>query len=220
MQPNLGGLRVGLIADGNRRWAEKHGRSISQGYSAGADKAVDFIRHCAVTEVSHLAIYAASRENIEKRGRENLSEIFTSINSAFRKILGDINSFPVAFNVLGNTEGFGEIITKPLEALNSARTLKPKMSCTIIFNYSIDWDLRVSLESNPKHAAISRSAFIVPPLDLVIRTSGERRLSGFLPIQSSYAELVFVDTLWPDFSLEQVQEISSEYQRRKRRFGE
>ena len=228
---------VAVIMDGNGRWAEKQGVTRVQGHNAGMLAMKEIIKRADVMGIKYLTVYAFSTENW-KRSQEEVGGIFKLLvkyvaseltelhqNNVKVRILGDYSQIPksavdsiekalkttenndgLQFNIALNYGGRQEIIrgAQKLAAMVMSGELKPE---------EIDEEL------------ISKSLYTgdengnVPDPDLIIRTSGEERLSNFLLWQCAYSELAFTDSLWPDFTPDEFEAMVMAFTNRKRRFG-
>ena len=224
---------IGIIMDGNRRWAKEKGMPISYGHKEGAKTLEKIVRYANKIGLAYITLYAFSTENW-KRAEEEVKALMLLLQNYLDdyskradtenirvKILGDItalsngmqksiqncmertkNNTGVTFNIALNYGGRDEI----LKATKKIATLvkNGEMEIGDITEKTIEENLYTKGE---------------PDVDLVIRTSGEKRLSGFLPWQSIYAEILFMDKKWPDFTESDLDEAIIEYQRRTRKFG-
>lgn len=207
---------VGLIPDGNRRWAERQGLPRHAGYSAGIAPGIELVAHCRRLGVEELSIYGFTTENTHRPGDQVAAFRRACVEFSERVLAGG-----AALLVIGDSASRvfpGEL--KALALRRSAGDLRVNM----LVNYGWQWDLRAKVA--PSEAATRR----VDPfpgigsrgasrIDLVVRWGGRRRLSGFLPIQSAYADLHVVDTLWPDMRPEEFEQALRWYARQERTMG-
>lgn len=221
---------LGIINDGNRRWATLANKTYEDGYMAGARKGVKVVRWCLESGIRHLSAFAVSQENVQHRPPEEINaalnatllfcEEVRQIPDASLRIFGDVVALP-------KTAHRREELIKLLKEVPVDRASRA-LEVHIGINYSSQAELTTLLRSLQKEGveAISREPrdFIlsahVPDIDLLIRTGGRRRLSGFLPLQSAYAELHFIDVLWPTFSRKNFDEALDWFNRQERHFGE
>jgi len=231
---------VAIITDGNGRWARAHGLPVNEGHSAGADTVKARLRDAAELGVEEFTVYSFSTENWSRPVEEvqGLMEMFS------QRIAGEtpeLHEEGVRMRFIGRREGIGEKLTEQMlwaEELTRANTT---ITMFVAFNYGgraeiIDAARRFtakrvaqSAEGRPAGPLALRSdeeefraCLYAPEMhdpDLIIRTSGERRLSNYLLWQSAYSELVFRDELWPDFTREALEQSLAEYSERRRRFG-
>ncbi|MBP3202557.1 MAG: di-trans,poly-cis-decaprenylcistransferase [Bacteroidales bacterium] len=222
---------VSIIMDGNGRWAKARGKERVYGHIEG----VESVRACleaAVEEgVKYLSVYAFSEENWNRPEAEVMALMelmFQSMKKEFKTFM-DNN---VRFMVLGNRARLSENLNAAIDAMMAETSVNTGTTLILFLSYSGKWDILQAM----KKAAASLSAqefqqmelqdfdrYLVtagiPDPDLLIRTSGELRLSNYLLWQSAYTEYYFTDTLWPDFRKPQFREALEEYARRDRRYG-
>lgn len=216
--------------DGNGRWAKQKGKVRTYGHKKGIQIVREITQWCAKNDIAYLSLYAFSTENwnrpktevnflmksLEKYLLEEANTYYE--NNIKFKAIGDINNFSNPLKTLikeleQNTQN-NTALTQVL-ALNYGSRDEIKRTFEKIFlqkSYEKQPDLKQLIESNLDTAGM-------PDVDLLIRTGGEMRLSNFLLWQSSYAELFFTPTLWPDFTSEELEKIIQSYQKRIRRFG-
>jgi undecaprenyl diphosphate synthase len=191
---------VGIIPDGNRRWAEQHGLPTWAGYDAGVAPALRLLGLCRELGIEEVSTYGFTKENV-RRPREQVQ----AFRDACVRFALQVAEAGAGLLVVGdaNSPAFPE----PLQQFANARIAgTPRLN--LLVNYGWQWDLRVGLtrsrdlgEKNPMTTLGSRH---VSRIDLVIRWGGRRRLSGFLPLQCAYADVAVVDTLWPDMRDEEL----------------
>jgi undecaprenyl diphosphate synthase len=228
---------VAVIMDGNGRWAQKNKTTRLAGHNAGMKAMKEIVKSSSTLGVEHLTVYAFSTENW-KRSVEEVSGIFKLIviyvdkelkelhkNNVKVKILGDYSKLPQesidrldkALDTTKNNTGLQFNIALNYgsrnEIMNAVRLISEKMKSGELEPDEITEDM-IS-----QHLYTGSLFNDVPDPDLIIRTSGERRLSNYLLWQCAYSEFVFSDVLWPDFSPEEYKKIIEEYQSRDRRFG-
>ena len=215
--------------DGNGRWAKARGLSRSQGHRAGTEAARAIVEACLDLGISHLTLYTFSRENW-KRPADEVRFLFDLLVDFIKRELADLEGRGVRLQVLGDTD---ELPFATRTALNHAcsRTSKnDRLILNLALNYSGREELvracRLFMASGKPAEELtpdSLSGYLYtagqPDPDLVIRTSGEQRISNFLLYQTAYSEFVFTDTLWPDFTPERLHEAIREFASRSRRFG-
>jgi undecaprenyl diphosphate synthase len=223
---------VAIVMDGNGRWAQQRGLPRLMGHNAGMNAMTEIVRHASDSGVEHLTVYAFSTENW-KRSADEVSGIFGLLVKFVRLKLRELVDNNVAVSVIGD---YAPIPSDARAALE--KTIADTAGCTgmrfiIALNYGSRADiLQAALRyadavaSGGVDAASGEVAFAgclstagIPDPDLVIRTSGERRLSNFLLWESAYSEFVFTDVLWPDFTPAEFDRCIDEYRRRERRFG-
>jgi undecaprenyl diphosphate synthase len=213
---------VAIITDGNGRWARARGVSVSEGHSAGADTVKDRLRDAAELGVKELTVYSFSTENWSRPPGEvsGLMEMFS------RRIVEEtpeLHEEGVRMRFIGRREGISEELVGQMRGAESLTDGNQRITLFVAFNYGgraeiLDAALRFEGSTEEEF----RNCLYAPEMhdpDLIIRTSGERRLSNYLIWQSAYSELVFRDELWPDFTREALEESLSEFSERRRRFG-
>jgi undecaprenyl diphosphate synthase len=220
---------VAIIMDGSGRWAAEHGVSVPDGHRAGSRALRPVVETAIDLGIESLAVYAFSTENWTRPADEvaALMEIFSE---TIDRELEDLAARGVRCRFVGRRDRAPEWLRAKMEELEAATTGKTRLQLWIAFDYGgraelVDAARRLA-ESGQEpdqfdEAAMAASLYEpeMPDPDLVIRTSGERRISNFLLWQSAYAEYVFTDALWPDFGPEELRAAIEEYARRRRRFG-
>ena len=207
---------VAIIMDGNGRWAEQRGLQRSFGHEAGERALFDVVEGALEAGVRFLSVYAFSTENWNRPKGE--VEFLLGFNRLLLKQRrNDMNERGVRIRRIGRAEPVPQDVLDEFaaaEELTAGNTLLDLMVC---FNYGG----RAELEDAAAAGSIPENLYApdVPDVDLLIRTSGEMRLSNFLLWQSAYAELYFTDTLWPDFDRHSLFEALEDYAGRDRRFG-
>jgi undecaprenyl diphosphate synthase len=224
---------VGVVMDGNGRWARKKGLPRLAGHNAGMLAMKEIVKRSSSLGVKHLTVYAFSTENW-KRGVEEVSGIFNLLVVYVDKELAELNANGVRVRVLGDYERLPANAVGRLRRSLETTADNGGLQFNIALNYgsrdelvrgmrSIAEDVREGrLEvSDVDEGLVAGRLYTagVPDPDLIIRTGGERRLSNFLLWQSAYSEFVFSDVYWPDFSPEEFERAIEEYQSRDRRFG-
>ncbi|MBI4920036.1 di-trans,poly-cis-decaprenylcistransferase [Candidatus Azambacteria bacterium] len=218
---------LGIIMDGNRRWARSRGLSPSEGHRAGCEKAKEVLKWCREAEIKILTLYAFSTEN----WRRAKSEVNFLMNIFYRILTKDIKELHknnVRVRIVGRKEDFSEKLQKAIEESEKLT----ENNTGIILNLAINYGGRQEIvdafnkimENPPKKITeniISQNIYTagLPDPNLIIRTSGEMRLSGFLMWQSVYSELRFVKRHWPDFSKKDFNDALADFANRQRRFG-
>ena len=220
---------LGLILDGNRRWAKEHGVPVYEGHKAGY-KTVETILQAAMDRgVEYVSVYAFSTENWNRSADEvrQLMKLFLWI---FRHELQNLKNHGVRVHVLGNKLRIGKALLKAVH--RAEQETKDNKRGTLLF--CLDYggqqeivDAMKQLVADGVNANDITAEKIsgqlqtngIPPVDLIIRTSGEQRLSNFMLWNAAYSELMFTPTKWPDFSVEELNAMLDAYGERHRRFG-
>lgn len=217
---------VAIILDGNARWAEQRGLPVAEGHRAGTRALRRTVEAAIDLGVESLAVYAFSTENWTRPPDEveTLMEIF---DETIDRELPDLAAQGVRTRFIGRRDRAPEELQRKMAHLEEATAANDRLHLWIAFDYGgraeiIDAARRLAQEGVEPDEELFRSYLYAPDMpdpDLLIRTSGEQRISNFLLWQLAYSELVFVDTLWPDFGEEQLRSALEDYARRRRRFG-
>lgn len=219
--------------DGNGRWAASHGLPRLEGHRRGAERLIEVIDACIDAGIGTLTVFAFSAENW-KRPLEEISGLFKLGEWILRAHLARLEKRDVRLRVIGDVAGLPDFVRGPLadvmrssqdnkaftlvvalnygarqEIVTAARAVAEDVAAGRLLPAAVDWS---ALEARLQTAGM-------PDPDLIIRTSGEFRLSNFLLLQSAYAEIVFASVFWPDFDKAQLHLALAEYARRERRFG-
>ncbi len=229
-------VHVGIIMDGNGRWAKQHNVPRLVGHNAGMEAMKEIVRRASDLGIKYLTVYAFSTENW-KRSEEEVSGIFKLLVKFVRLDLDELNEKNVKVMTLGDYSVIPDAARKSLEKTLETTRDNTGLQFNIALNYGSRDEITKAVNAIVKDVQegkidgeiteelISRYLFTgdacgnIPDPDVIIRTSGEERLSNFLLWQSAYSEFVFTDVLWPDFSPEVFEQTIEEYQKRDRRFG-
>ena len=224
---------VAIIMDGNGRWAKKRGLPRVAGHRAGAEAVRRTLRAAVKNGVEVLTLYAFSSENW-RRTEEEVSDLKGLLGYYLERELDSLAKEGVRLRLIGDYSAFGPDLSKRLERAMERLQANGRLTLVVALNYGSRAEIAsaarklaikaVAGEVNP--ASIDEDALEselqthgLPELDLLIRTSGEVRLSNFLLWQAAYAELVFTPTLWPDFGEAELAEAIEQFAARERRFG-
>jgi undecaprenyl diphosphate synthase len=224
---------VAIIMDGNGRWAAERGLPRAEGHRQGVESVRRTVEAVLELGITHLTLFSFSSENWA-RPKQEINDLFGLLRRFIRRDLADLHKNGVKIRVIGTRSGLdGDILRMIDDALELTKD-NTALNLTIAFNYGARDEIaraarRIAedvAEGTLAAAEVTEERFgsyldtaNLPDPDLLIRTSGELRLSNFLLWQLAYAEFVFVDTYWPDFSRDQLEAALAEYQRRSRRFG-
>ncbi len=224
---------VAIIMDGNGRWAKEHGVSRLSGHDAGMKAMKEIVKRSSTLGVEHLTVYAFSTENW-KRSEEEVGGIFNLLIIYVDRELKELNDNNVKVNIVGDREALSDKVNKSIDKALSRTKNNDGLKFNIALNYGsraeiihavkkVGQDIKDN-DLNPENIdeyMIDSNLLTAgtPDPDVIIRTSGEMRLSNFLLWQAAYSEFVFTDVLWPDYSPEEFEKSIIEYQSRKRRFG-
>jgi undecaprenyl diphosphate synthase len=224
---------VAIIMDGNGRWAKKRFLPRLAGHRAGAEAVRKTVQAASDMGIRTLTLYAFSSENW-KRSTEEVSDLMGLITLYLRREIAELNRKNVRLRTIGDIAGLdGTLINLIKEGVESTKA-NSGLEFVLALNYGAQDELVRAVKQIvqcvadgsmmpddivPEAIEKRLDTSELPPLDLLIRTSGERRLSNFLLWQAAYAELLFVDTLWPDFDGEKLADAVADYGSRDRRFG-
>ncbi len=211
---------IGFIMDGNGRWAAERRLPRHEGYSYGLDALKRVLGRCAARGVDVVSVYAFSTENIRRPDEE--------INAIFDVVRKFNLSYDGSMRVLymGDIDALPEEVARSVEYIESKTASNKSMTLNIALNYGARDDIVAAAKHAYDHGAFTLEAFesglasaALPPLDLIVRTGGEKRLSNFMLYEAAYSELVFLDKYWPDMTESDVDVIIDEFEKRNRKFG-
>jgi undecaprenyl diphosphate synthase len=213
---------VAIITDGNGRWARARGLPVNDGHSAGADTVKARLRDAAELGIEEFTVYSFSTENWSRPVDEvkGLMEMFS------RRIAGEtpeLHEEGVRMRFIGRREGVGRELAAQMDWAEELTRANTRITLYVAFNYGgraeiVDAARAFTGSTEEEFRACLYAPEMHDP-DIIIRTSGERRLSNYLLWQSAYSELVFRDELWPDFTREALEQSLAEFSARRRRFG-
>jgi undecaprenyl diphosphate synthase len=213
---------VAIIMDGNARWAERHGVPVLAGHRSGADALKRTVRAAVELDLSALTVYAFSTENWTRPRLEveGLMSMFTDLISSETR---ELDEEGVRMRFVGRREEVSQALQDRMRWAEEETRDNRRMSLFVAFNYGgraeiMDAASRFEGGGEEEFARLLYAPEMSDP-DVLIRTSGERRLSNFLLWQCAYSELVFSEALWPDFGREELAAALEEYRARRRRFG-
>jgi undecaprenyl diphosphate synthase len=213
---------LAIITDGNGRWARARGVSVNEGHDAGADTVKARLRDAAELGIKEFTVYSFSTENWSRPAAEvqGLMEMFSRRISTETP---ELNDEGVRMRFVGRREGIPRGLGEQMAWAEAMTDSNSRITLFVAFNYGgraeiIDAARRFEGGGEDEFRACLYAPEMHDP-DLIIRTSGERRLSNYLLWQSAYSELVFREELWPDFTREALEESLAEYAERRRRFG-
>ncbi len=213
---------LAIITDGNGRWARAHGLPVNDGHSAGADTVKARLRDAAELGIEEFTVYSFSTENWSRPA----AEVAGLMGMFSRRIAGEtpeLDQEGVRMRFIGRREGVDSGLVEQMEWAEGVTASNTRITLYVAFNYGGRAEiLDAARRFQGGDEEDFRDCLYAPDMhdpDLIIRTSGERRLSNYLLWQSAYSELVFRDELWPDFTREALEESLAEYSERRRRFG-
>lgn len=224
---------IGIIMDGNRRWAKSKMLPVKLGHKQGAETLKKVVRHANKIGIEYITVYAFSTENW-KRSEEEVSALMNLLESYLDDFAKEADTENIVIRVLGDLTALSETLQE-----NIKRTIeRTKNNTGTIFNIALNYGGRNEIVNAVRNISkevldgklsieeINEEIFAEhlytkndPDPDLLIRTSGELRLSGFLPWQTVYSEFIFLEKLWPDFTPEDLDEAIKIFQKRNRKFG-
>jgi undecaprenyl diphosphate synthase len=213
---------VAIITDGNGRWAQKRGLPVLAGHEAGADTVKARLRDAAKLGIEELTVYSFSTENWARPTKE-VEGLMRMFGERIDKETPELREEGVRMRFVGRREGVAPELVERMSWAEAETAANDRIALFVAFNYGgraeiVDAALGFDGGSEEEF----RSRLYAPEMhdpDLLIRTSGERRLSNYLLWQCAYSELVFRDELWPDFTREAFEESLREFEARQRRFG-
>lgn len=224
---------IAIIMDGNRRWADARGLPVAMGHRAGAEAVRRTLEAAVKMDIRWLTLFAFSSENW-RRPVEEVSALQGLLRVYLRSEVAALVKEGVRLRVIGDHARFGPELVAAIERAEQATAKGERLNLTVALSYGGRAEIvaaaqaaaRAVLAGTLDPAAIDETRFAeflstagMPDPDLILRTSGEQRLSNFLLWQSAYAEFVVVDTLWPDFGATHLGEAIAEFRRRERRYG-
>ncbi len=215
---------VAIIMDGNGRWAKRKHLPRAMGHQRGVEAVRKLVRSVEIMGIDCLTLYAFSSENW-KRPADEVSDLMGMLRKFIKSDLPEFIANDVRLKIIGDYRALEPDIAAQLEdALE--RTSKGSRILAVALNYGSQDEIVRAASAAAKAGEVTAESIAanldtadLPPLDLLIRTSGEVRLSNFLLWQAAYAEMLFVDTLWPDFTPEHLQQALDDFANRERRYG-
>jgi undecaprenyl diphosphate synthase len=213
---------VAIITDGNGRWAQQHGVPVADGHQAGADTVKARLRDAVQFGIRELTVYSFSTENWS-RPAEEVTALMRMFSQRILAETPELNDEGVRMRFIGRREGVASALLEQMDWAESETAANDRITLFVAFNYGGRAEI---LDAAERYSGGGEEAFrallYAPEMhdpDLLIRTSGERRISNYLLWQTAYAEFVVADELWPDFTREAFRAALDEYERRQRRFG-
>jgi len=223
---------IAIIMDGNGRWAKAHGVPRLEGHRQGVNAVRNTVRRCVELEVETLTLFAFSTEN-NKRTEEEVGWLFKLFLATLKLEINKLNKANIRLEVIGDLSVFDDRLQKAITDGVSLLESNTGMKLVIAANYGGHWDItqavkqiahshakggvgldEINEQFFAKHLSLGSNS-----VDLLVRSSGEQRISNFMLWQLAYSELYFTDTLWPDFDASGLDRAIDSYQKRDRRFG-
>lgn len=220
---------IGYIVDGNRRWAREHGLPKYEGHLAGYNAIQDIAKATFDAGVTYMSAYVFSTENW-KRSEDEVGKLMGLV---LRLVKSDLHLFQendIRLRIIGSRENVSEKILSAMDEAEEATKDNTAGTLALCFNYGGQLEIVDAVKRIVARGVDERDvttelieenlyAADIPPCDLIVRTSGEQRLSNFMLWRSAYSELLFLEKNWPDMTKQDVTDILAEYKRRGRRFG-
>jgi undecaprenyl diphosphate synthase len=224
---------LAIIMDGNGRWAKGMGRPRALGHEEGAKMVKRIVKSCAKKGIEYLTLFAFSTENW-LRPKKEVNTLMRILVKSLRSELQTLVENDIQLRTIGDTKNLPEVVQSELEEVVTQTKSNTRMVLTLALSYGSRQEIANAVQeisAKVKKGLISPSDIdeklinshlytcFMPEVDLLIRTSGEYRLSNFMLWQCAYAELYFTDTYWPDFDSKELDKALASYQKRERRFG-
>lgn len=216
---------VAIIMDGNGRWAKKRLLPRAMGHKKGVETVRQIVRAAGELGLDTLSLYAFSSENW-KRPEDEISDLMGLMREFIKSDLDAFAANNVRLKIIGNYKALAPDIVDMLEGSMERTQNNSRTTLVVALNYGSQDELVRAARAAADEGEITAKSIEahldtagLPPLDLLIRTSGEQRLSNFMLWQAAYAEFWFTDTLWPDFSKDELARALDEFARRERRYG-
>lgn len=229
-------VHVSMIMDGNGRWAKERGKERVYGHFEGVESVRACVEAAVETGVKYLSIYAFSEENWN-RPQEEVDTLMALMVKAMAAEMPSLDRNGVRFMVIGNRERLAPELNEVIDSCMAQTAHNDRLTLIVLLSYSGKWDIlqaakkmAAEMIENPDRADEMMKMDVdgfdrflstagIPDPDLIVRTSGECRLSNYLLWQGAYSELLFVDTLWPDFRKDDFRKAVEYYTKRDRRYG-
>lgn len=216
---------VAIIMDGNGRWAKKRMLPRAMGHKRGVETVRNIVRAAGELGLETLSLYAFSSENW-KRPEDEISDLMGLMREFIKSDLDEFAANDVRLKIMGNYKALAPDILDMLEEFIARTSQNSRITLAVALNYGAQDEIvraaraaAAQGEINAARIEANLDTAGLPPLDLLIRTSGEQRLSNFMLWQAAYAELWFTETLWPDFSKDEFAAALNEFAQRERRYG-
>ena len=216
---------VAIIMDGNGRWAKKRMLPHAMGHKRGVETVRNIVRAAGELGLETLSLYAFSSENW-KRPAEEINDLMALMRDFIKSDLDTFAENDVRLKIIGDYKSLSPDIVEMLEESIARTSKNSRTTLAVALNYGSQDEMVRAARAAAAQGEISASSIEanldtagLPPLDLLIRTSGEQRLSNFMLWQAAYAEFWFTETLWPDFSKDELAAALNEFARRERRYG-
>lgn len=224
---------IAIIMDGNGRWAKNQGKFRVFGHESGVLSVKDIVEGCVEIGIKYLTVYAFSTENWN-RPVDEVNALMELLISTINQETETLTKNNIRLNAIGDIASLPQKCIDDLKSAMDKTANNTRCTLTLALSYSAKWEIleaakkiarqvkdqEINIEDiNEAHFSAQLTTINMPDPELMIRTSGEHRISNFLLWQMAYTELYFTDTLWPDFRQEDLFEAIVDYQKRERRFG-
>ncbi len=224
---------IAIIMDGNRRWARKNNLDVRLGHKKGAETLENIVKYCNKIGIKYLTVYAFSTENW-KRSKEEVGALMLLLQNYLDDFAKKADTENIKINMIGSKDNLSKGLLKSIDNAIEKTKNNTGINFNVAFNYGGRDEIVYAVKSiaqkikenkiqiqDINEDLISSNLYTnkIPDPDLMIRTSGEIRLSNFLPWQLVYSEFYFVEKLWPDFTNEDIDKAIEEYEKRCRKFG-
>ena len=219
---------IAIILDGNKRWASKNNISVLEGYKKGLEKIKIITQSNLEKKIPYLTLFTLSSENLL---RTSINNIFKIILDHFEEFLYEIiDKNKIKIRVIGRRDNLPKKIINIINRCENLTLNNKSLTLNLVFNYGFKNEISDVIEKtikskqliNPHNLSEIKNLFYlgdIPDPDILIRTGGHKRLSNFILYNLSYSEIFFIDTLWPDFSILEYNQIISEYYKIERNYG-
>jgi undecaprenyl diphosphate synthase len=232
---SLGPKHIAFIMDGNARWAVLKNVSYEESYTRGRQTLEQIVDHCLIRGMEYVTVFAFSAENWG-RSDARVSQLMDVLYGAFTFDFHTLAQRQVRIQVIGDLSPFDDELQESIQKITNDTAHHTGLTLTIALNYSGKWEIQQAINQAAAHghdnahqdkttflANLTPESFLtthtLPDVDLLIRTSGAIRLSNFLLYKLAYAELMFVDCHWPDFTPQILDKCLADFTKRERRFG-
>ncbi|MEK7597368.1 MAG: polyprenyl diphosphate synthase [Patescibacteria group bacterium] len=215
---------VAIIPDGNRRWAKEKGKPTTEGHRYAAQTTLpNLINELIKLEIKYFTFWALSTENLIGRTKEELSHLFNLIRISLKSKYKEFKEKKIRLKIIGNLIKLPEDLQKEAYKITKETMNNKKITIVLGLNYGGRDEIIRAIKKGKKVTKENFSDYLdtagIPDPDLIIRTGGEKRLSGFMLWQSEYSELYFSDLYFPDFTPKELEKAINSYSERQRRFG-
>ena len=209
--------------DGNQRWSKKNNKKIEEGYLAGFNNLEKIINYCLSINIKYITVFALSSENLQ---RNSSYLIFKVIRKIYKKLLKDLNNKKININIVGEKKNLPEDILKIFKKIKYFE--HDNLQLNIAFNYGTQYEVQNIIESFIKDNTkkinlkmIRKKMYLgdIPDPEILVRTGGFQRLSNFMLLNLSYSDLFFTNTLWPEFSIKELEKIFNKNNNKKKNYG-